>query len=70
MYSLDSNINLSVERANGRRQAVQAHGHQRGTETAASFGQTDDGKSGGRLVLRFVTALLVAAVIVGLVIAL
>jgi hypothetical protein len=65
MYSLDSNINLSVERSNERRQAVQAHGgRQRGTETAA-YGETSEGTASGRLTLRFVTALLVAVLIAG-----
>jgi hypothetical protein len=70
MFHSDPNINLSVERSIERRRAVEAYGHQRGTETAPSFGQIGDETASGRLALRFVAVLLVAAVIVGLVIAL
>ena len=70
MYALDANINLSVERANERRQAVQAYGYQRGTETAPSYGQSTNVTPSGRLVWRLATAaLLVAALIIGMVIA-
>jgi hypothetical protein len=69
MYSLDTNINLSVERANERRQAVQAQGGRRGTETAA-YGETSEGTATGRLALRFVTALLVVGLLVAFVVVL
>ena len=64
MYASDANINLSVERANERRQAVQAYGRQRGSETAPSFGQTGEGTASGRLVLRLATAALLAATVI------
>jgi hypothetical protein len=70
MFHSDANINLSVERSVERRRAVQAYGHQCVTEATPSFGRIGDETASGRLALRFVVALLVVMLLVGLVIVL
>jgi hypothetical protein len=69
MYSLDTNVNLSVERSVERRRAVQAYGVKGGTGAAQPFGEAGDTATAGRRVLRQATALLVAVVFLGLVLA-
>jgi hypothetical protein len=69
MYSLDTNITLSVERSTERRRAVQSYGLQGGTESTPGLGDTEGDAAIQRREFRFGTALLIAIVFVGLVLA-